>query len=712
MKNTLIDIINQIEKDFNVQKWSIMDIDIWPIVRKIIFFNSLGGSNSGENKNQYDKERLTNLSQFLNKKKEIDVLFLFDSIRLLKVNDSLENRLSGPFIDELKMNGLKIGNLQYSIYNSENYLSNNDSCLILNQMKEASEKIPVRFCELEDFNLVKNYFEKHTQTSFIFPSLIELNDIGYEIYYLSTIFEKILKTLNTKFVFTEIYHHIPSYAMSVAAKRSNIKCIEIQHGLFVDMLWFKWNSISKNGYNTLPDIFWCWDQSTANKINLWADKTNTHYAIHGGNPWVENWKIKNSNFTSKNLIIKDEINILITLQTVFGISDWENCLPLWVYEAIKKSPSNWKWKVRYHPLMFGKFSHERDYCEEILEGLINCGKVETKQSSEKLILEVLSECDIHVTPFSTSTIEAMHMNVPTVIIHNKGETLREFVEELYTIKKALTEEELLVVIQEILNDKLKGNISKIETTNLFRRKLNSILQKDNFNYASRNIVNNLFLEDVYLSDKSYFEFSNEYSDTLSVKYLFGKAKYQELLGNKDEVNYYYNRIVERILEEDNSLNIVELIDIKNFFEAECINQQADKIKYYIKQKIFHDKNLIDSFFFRLFKKKNYQEIKKWKKEAILSMDTSFFIGRALLYLGENDEGITYLEKYLYIREETTSGGRTYKQKFYISAIYYIGDTYYKNGEFQKALKYFLLCDKHTNGRHTGAKKYINVLNKM
>ena len=76
----------------------------------------------------------------------------------------------------------------------------------------------------------------------------------------------------------------------LAAKRNGIRTIDIQHGVQSenDFLFSSWTNIPTNGYELLPDIFWCWSNVEKENIDKWTvNSDNLYSAFTGGNPVLE-----------------------------------------------------------------------------------------------------------------------------------------------------------------------------------------------------------------------------------------------------------------------------------------------------------------------------------------------------------------------------------------------------------------------------------------
>ena len=77
----------------------------------------------------------------------------------------------------------------------------------------------------------------------------------------------------------------------LACHSLNIKSIELQHGVISEEMprYGKWK-IPISGYQMLPNLFWCWSRSDYDLISRWANKTDSHNVIMGGNLFLPNTK--------------------------------------------------------------------------------------------------------------------------------------------------------------------------------------------------------------------------------------------------------------------------------------------------------------------------------------------------------------------------------------------------------------------------------------
>ena len=411
------EFFNNIEKNYLVNQWKISGIDIWPLIRINLGFKIVTKSRDTTSRTVEDNSprSLPKLSNLILKNEDVDVFVLMDSFTRIKLKDSWYHRLSGPFNDEIRKKGLHVVNLEFSYHHIERFPVSDESYSITNQLNWIENHNymgnPVYLNGYED---VKEDFLSRYGRDFEFPSIMYINTIVSYVLKLSDYFETLLLEKKTKMVLVVNYYQLNSYALILAARRVGIPSVDIQHGNQRDLFYHRWLNVPNDGYNVLPNYFWCWEQKNSTVINEWADQTGIHKAINGGNPWIELWKdeslllVKEYDQITAQYINDDEVNIIITLQPLYGLPTWSTNIPQWIVNAIDESPDNWKWHIRYHPQMLGNYSNEMEMWEILLKPYIIKGRVETKRATEEPLMAILRKMTVHITAFSTSVTEAMH----------------------------------------------------------------------------------------------------------------------------------------------------------------------------------------------------------------------------------------------------------------------------------------------------------------
>ena len=179
-----------------------------------------------------------------------------------------------------------------------------------------------------------------------------VDEAGY-ILDLKVLFGRILERVKPKAVFFPCYYQANSMACILAARGRGIRTVDIQHGQQGDYhgMYANWNKPPSGGYQLLPDIFWCWGEQSAERINRWSRPVwPTHKGIVGGNPWMVRQIAMPGPADQEaalDAVLKPGLaKVLLALQPV------EDALPPTVVDAIAASP-NVQWLVRLHPMMRG-----------------------------------------------------------------------------------------------------------------------------------------------------------------------------------------------------------------------------------------------------------------------------------------------------------------------------------------------------------------------
>ena len=87
-----------------------------------------------------------------------------------------------------------------------------------------------------------------------------------------------------------------------AASKLGIRTIDIQHGKQgkYQAMYSGWTNIPSNGYDLMPEKFWCWGKPSCNHILDSSPNRTKHIPFVGGYPWI-NYYLKN--IAQKNLYL-------------------------------------------------------------------------------------------------------------------------------------------------------------------------------------------------------------------------------------------------------------------------------------------------------------------------------------------------------------------------------------------------------------------------
>lgn len=433
MKNSkILNILNEIEKRFSVDTWQIKNIYVWPLIRIDIMFQLIiddGYRGAGRNCKSWQKNRVVKISRKLvnwlrvvvgdYKKNEYnfkDDTILF-STHMADRNIRLQN---GVYYDH-NMDGLKVyfdkkyclktGGFEFmGELNPVKRFTNSFMTLPL----ELFAALAARFWRTEE-EVLPQYDEV---LEFLKSEGIKINltrkDLDHSvrtIIILSRLIEKRLLSSNTKLAFCMCYYSAFQFAFILACKKAQIPVIDLQHGIAGGTLhpaYAGWSNIPKEGYQLLPNYFWCWSKSDFNAINNWAQNVNCHKAILGGNLEIANWLDNDNELTAyydkiieKTIGDEDKKIVLVSLQT--GI-----LIPEWVLHTIRRSTDTLRWLVRFHP---GQHKIERDAIKIQFGAGAN---IEFQLANTMPLYALLRTIDVHITDFSTVIVDAIPFGIKSI----------------------------------------------------------------------------------------------------------------------------------------------------------------------------------------------------------------------------------------------------------------------------------------------------------
>lgn len=431
----ILDFLLKLEEDYPVTKWKLFGFHIWPILRI-----SLGMKLSLQSFIAEDNQLVSSNSSVISESVQSIVNSICNSFNDSDNNQSLNKKYDTVFLNVSSTRYFKLGEKWFNPF-SDSFISffekANISSLVLEYPDIKERKIP-RYrpskyigTELNMMNinvLIQKYFEKidisglekfdsflnevNLPADFFFKKILRV--INYSVY-----FQKILKKTNSSLCIIEGYYSYIAMGFLLAAHKQNIKCIDIQHGVQSenDFLYSNWSAIPETAYELLPDIFWCWSEVEKQNVDKWIHKTNgKFFSIAGGNPVLEvNEEDEYVNSVSEEINSKSEsgnvINVLYTHQASFELSDL-------LVNAIKNSPDNWKWWIRFHP----QYPDAKNKVMYLLDRF-NFPNIVLDKVSEFPLPLLLKNMDLHVTEFSSTVLEAEMLGVPSILLSKSGKYL-------------------------------------------------------------------------------------------------------------------------------------------------------------------------------------------------------------------------------------------------------------------------------------------------
>jgi hypothetical protein len=459
-----MDIINEIESQFPVDKWRVNDVLVWPIVRLDLamkLHNSGAVSAAAPKKNNnssVNKIKMIfqswNRSFYRKKSLKADkVVFLSHSMMKSNVSGVWYDRLVDPIAENLKAFGIHSRILEYSPNFNIKQPSYHESDNVQGTLENLRFKAKFinlfkdNEVEIEKFDKVNLFLGKYNLKLKPLDSYVKYTNL---IIILADFFKKELIKKNAALGVLIYYYGPEGMAFNLACEQLGLPSIEVQHGVQGPMhrAYGRWSKVPEKGYALLPQYFWCWDQDSADAIENWSGKLDTHNAIIGGNPWVDLWTKQDNVLANRLNQDLPEINpdnaekvILVTLQT-------GREFPSIILKAMNDSPSSWLWLIRLHPNML----EEKPKVKKKLSSLPANVKYEIDLSTELPLPYLLREIHVHVTEWSSTVKEAKEYNKKSVITHENGAEI--FIEEIEEKVAVYTESvtELISIIESASGD--------------------------------------------------------------------------------------------------------------------------------------------------------------------------------------------------------------------------------------------------------------------
>lgn len=474
-------IINQVEQVFPVHTWKVNDLDAWVLIRIQLGWELLEHFNQSEKQGK-DKDKFISLAQkqevfaspskndisILSLAKKIvsklkrwvglglyyigfyqevffykylaikqiqrkaNYLFFVPNSSMCQISGLWFNQFADPIISTIK----KKKRADYVVLEANNSVSrypkfhknyyNFDKLINYHLTKYSTENKSIQLSHYEDFLLFLN------KTYGIDSGLLKIESMTQrlkDIKRLSLFFQHIIEKNKTEYAFLICYYWDWAMALIHACRENGVKTIEIQHGSQEN--WFpyvKWANIPDNGYNMLPDYFWCWTEGETKQINNWAESIGRHLAFKGGHAWL-------SFFSTQSFIQKaykkqyerlaevKKSGKKAILYTGQPLSD--RLLNDSLIDVIKETAQNCIWWLRIHPRLLDNME---TFQQEVREFGIN-HLVEVVDASLLPLPLLLQYTDLHITQESSSVIEAYLFNVPSIILSEHGSVFYEFVRE-------------------------------------------------------------------------------------------------------------------------------------------------------------------------------------------------------------------------------------------------------------------------------------------
>ena len=250
---------------------------------------------------------------------------------------------------------------------------------------------------------------------------------------LADLYEKALGRASARLVVLSVFYRPEAFAMCIAASRLGVKTVEIQHGAANDVhpMYASWLALPDNGYEMIPDKFWCWGEISAKRINAWASSTDKHEAhVAGdlrGKTLFEKRKSMDEAQTSQR--------ILFSLQS-------DELLPNFLEDVIEEFSKDVTWTFRSHPRI-----KEFQGASELAKRFEN---VSLCQAENEDLYYQLRNSAIHVTAYSSVAFEAQRMGIPTIFTHEIAGQGHQYLTPENGLYLAVSKDTFSLVVRKLL----------------------------------------------------------------------------------------------------------------------------------------------------------------------------------------------------------------------------------------------------------------------
>ena len=486
----IIEEIANIEADFDVTSLKIGDTYVWPLIRRHIGNILVQATFTNQTKSKlFQRKYLFARSQQVTKvllkrirdiyyfnpkafdhknlgfkENQADILFISrpeDNTDL--VNGLIYNRHIDPFIELTERYSLNYFKLEENIgKNSQKYFYQPN--FYKNTKEYSSYSLLSNFHNVANFDELQIHLKK--QIPQLHNEVLSQHEIIYEyerILLRKNYFLNIFKKINPKIAFLVCYYSNEVLPIVWACKELGIISVDIQHGKQgkYHQMYSHWTKFPDQGYDLLPDYFWNWGTPSKNNIAKWhPENLKNHIPIVGGNLWLAKWKhgytqeFENQYRSFLNDLDQKKLTqnlILITLQTL------PNPIEDFVLRVMQETQEENYWLIRLHPVQKDK----KDQIEEAITKW-NIRNYDIINSTQSPLYSLLKRINLHLTAWSSTSIEALYFNKHTIIIHANGQKLyKEYIDK-NQFSLALNYESLLKQLKQLLNSKIVHKNTNIE----------------------------------------------------------------------------------------------------------------------------------------------------------------------------------------------------------------------------------------------------------
>jgi len=434
--------IRQVEDDLAVEKITYNQHHIWPVLKDRLFFDAL--FKPVKERNAFPKKvpevrRSSYISNLMSS--------LYASVKGLgELRSGIDKVVKHYYTTSSKYifldgaNSIYIDSIdakKYSRYLSPyvEYVDKLEGATLLNFTEEPemdNKFFPSQYLNIKNYKLFYNlgnrvrrkiYRGRDTHygleelnnklKEISFPITIDITLIGYllsEIEMYLNIYRRLFKRIRPEALLIECFYGNPNYlGATLAAKETGIRVIDIQHGVSFDPMYLGWTRAPENGYALLPDNYWVWSSYDVENVAASRGNAKNLKPLLGGNLWYKKYLDKKEPQDDDKFLADLRIHFK---KTILVTLDHSGPLYECVLDAIRESPADWLWLIRFHPHDY----RDPGYREKYIVRFKEFSNVHYEKSTSCNLYNLLNLVDFNVSRYSSVCIEALTFKVPSVII--------------------------------------------------------------------------------------------------------------------------------------------------------------------------------------------------------------------------------------------------------------------------------------------------------
>ena len=208
--------------------------------------------------------------------------------------------------------------------------------------------------------------------------------------------------------------------LCAAASKLGISTFDIQHGKqgIYQPCYSGWQKIPKDGYDLMPDFFWCWGKPSCDHILRDTPDRKKHIPFIGGYPWIKYYKEHIYEKKNKKNVCK--FRVIFTLQTLGG-SHTES-IPDFIVNFLTNLNSNDVYfNIKVHP---NDYDHAIDYTKNRLKNVSK--DLYSIISNEVNLYDIFMNSTHHITACSSCCYEAHAFGLPTLLFGNEAREIYDY----------------------------------------------------------------------------------------------------------------------------------------------------------------------------------------------------------------------------------------------------------------------------------------------